>query len=242
MKKFLHVLILSVIVFSCEPSANENAYDRSMKMAQRESKLILFDFTAVWCGGCKAYDKYVFSNKEISDHIKENYILLKIDADDPGNSEFVKKYEVTGLPHIIMTDTHGEILGSILGFDGQFVDQPEQFLVSLLVIRQSTDKIKGLEVLLHADSTDLSTVTNLLNACQEVGRHMEVRKLKKMMVQLLPTEENLFNDRFDQAMRSLKIDGDPQPMLSIIEECPSLDYKHRRTANAELLHYAPWTT
>jgi len=41
----------------------------------------LIDFYTVWCGACKAYDKYVFSKPEIKSYIKNKFIALSIDAE-----------------------------------------------------------------------------------------------------------------------------------------------------------------
>ena len=50
------IKLLSVVIFlstSCGPFHNRNLYELSLGEATKHHKLILLDFSATWCGGCK---------------------------------------------------------------------------------------------------------------------------------------------------------------------------------------------
>ena len=74
------------------------------------------NFSAIWCGGCRAYDIYVFNDSLQKELFNEKYLLLKIDRDRPENKFLVDKYKIQGIPHIVIIDDKERILGSILGF------------------------------------------------------------------------------------------------------------------------------
>jgi thiol:disulfide interchange protein len=84
MKNLICILIV-IIALSCNNLSHKNYYELILQDAKELHKIILLDFSATWCGGCKAYDKYVFSDSSIKSELDDNYILLKIDKDLPDN-------------------------------------------------------------------------------------------------------------------------------------------------------------
>ena len=60
------ILLISGKIYS----QNDNLFfDQSFKnaitKAKQENKFVFIDFYTVWCGSCKAYDKFVFCKPEI---------------------------------------------------------------------------------------------------------------------------------------------------------------------------------
>ena len=83
--------------------------------SKTSGKLVLIDFTGSgWCRLCVALHDNVLTQPEFLDYAKKNLELVEIDMpiDKPAelaNQILYEKYEVQGLPTIIVTDATGNI-------------------------------------------------------------------------------------------------------------------------------------
>lgn len=63
------------------------------KLLQTETKMVLVDFYAQWCGPCKKLTPFLEKLDDTKIH------LVKIDVDE--NSDIADKYKITSLPTIL---------------------------------------------------------------------------------------------------------------------------------------------
>ena len=83
--------------------------------SKTSGKLVLIDFTGSdWCPPCMALHDNVLTQPEFLDYAEKNLELVEIDIpiDKPAelaNQLLYEKYEVQGLPTIIVTDATGNI-------------------------------------------------------------------------------------------------------------------------------------
>jgi len=236
MKNIISLLIV-ITALSCDNLNRKNFYELTVQDAKKQHKIILLDFSATWCGGCKAYDKYVFSDSSIKSKLAENYILLKIDKDLPDNKFLIEKYKIGGLPHIVFIDSEERILGSISGFYSKYVEKPDLFLTDLKGILDFQEKIKQLESLFISDTTNIETITSLLSAYQTINQYVEIEKLENLLVRLSPTPERLFEYNYNKAIHKLQNDMNVEPLLSFIQVNPDMDYNHKWGAFSQLLYH-----
>jgi thioredoxin-related protein len=236
MKNIFSLLII-ITALSCNNKSRKNFYELTIQEAKKHHKIILLDFSATWCGGCKAYDKYVFSDSSIKSKLTENYILLKIDKDLPDNKFLIEKYKIGGLPHIVIIDSKERILGSISGFYSKYVEKPDLFLTDLKVILDLQENIKQLESLFNADTTNIESITSLLSAYQTINQYRETEKLENLLVRLSPSPERLFEYNYTRAIHIIQNDLDVEPLLSFIQENPNMDYNHKWGAFSQLLYH-----
>ncbi len=132
-KIILIIILLSVYyIFSGEkalyPESPLKWYDFNTGQieAKKENKYIMIDMYAVWCGWCKVMDKETFSNKNVSELLKKNFIAVRVDMDSrdminykgyklrPG--EFSRLFGVQGLPSVVFLDSKGEYVDKVPGF------------------------------------------------------------------------------------------------------------------------------
>ena len=235
--KLISILFILSALISCDNSTNDNYYDIALKKAAEYDKNILLDFSAIWCGGCKGYDIYVFNDSLIKESLNGKYILLKIDTDKQENKFLIDKYKIQGLPHIVIIDSKERILGSISGFNKEYATDPEYFLTDLESILALQDDIRALESEYQSDTTKSNIINKLLKLNEKAGRYVEIKKLKKQLVYIDPTPQRLFEYNFSQAVDSIKNDKNPKALLTFLNENKKLSKEKTGLANSQLLYY-----
>jgi tetratricopeptide (TPR) repeat protein len=230
-------IIILIISASCDSFHRRNFYDLALKESQDKHKLLLLDFTAVWCGGCKAYDKYVFQDSAMVQKLSERFVLLKVNRDKPENLFLIHKYRISGLPHIVIADDKEHVYGSINYFDSKYVDNPDLFYSDLTDIINSQKEIRQLDSIFKLDTTNIESITKLLEKYQSVNQYLEIGKLNSLLVHLNPTPERLYEYKYNQAIYLLQKDMNVEPLLSFIQEYPDMDYSHKWGTYSQLLYH-----
>ena len=75
--------------------------------------LILFYFTASWCGPCKQVSPVI---EELSEKLKEKVLFYKIQIDDDSNEEICEKCQIKSVPTFILFKQRNS-LGIVNGTD-----------------------------------------------------------------------------------------------------------------------------
>ncbi len=75
--------------------------------ASKNGKLILADYSAIWCPTCRRLDQEVFADKRVADAINENFVYVRLEYDSDAGVEFAEKHNIQGFPRIIVLDTDG---------------------------------------------------------------------------------------------------------------------------------------
>lgn len=102
-----HFIISSLITLSCASAALANAevfstytFNQAKQQAQKDSKLLLIDFTASWCPPCRKMESTTWADSAVQAWIKENAIAIQIDVDkDEKTSELLS---VTAMPTLVL--------------------------------------------------------------------------------------------------------------------------------------------
>jgi thioredoxin-related protein len=111
---------------------------KAQAQAKTEHKLVLMDFNGSdWCPACKVLRKSVFSTKKFQEYAKQNLIL--VDVDFPHNKELPEKqkkanealadkYEVEGLPTVVILGSDGKELEKKVGYEGE---TPKEYIAEI---------------------------------------------------------------------------------------------------------------
>jgi len=118
---------------------NEQA---GLAKAQTEGKPVIIDFGASWCTACKELEHKTFPDPGVRTEAAR-FVAIHLDASDDENAETVrlsKKYDVKGLPTVIMLDASGK---EVTRFT-EFVP-PEKFLAALKKVPAKSSDAVGMK-------------------------------------------------------------------------------------------------
>lgn len=96
------------------------------QVAQASGKPILYDFTAEWCGPCKALDSDGWADPGVAAFVKESFVPVRVtdrmreDGKNPAwIDELQRKYRVSAFPTLVVAAPDGREIGITQGYGGK---------------------------------------------------------------------------------------------------------------------------
>lgn len=87
-------------------------------LAAKEGKLVLADYSAIWCPSCRKLDEQVFANGDVANKIESSFIYARLEHDTEDGTAFADKYDLVGFPRVLVLDPQGTKLAEMpLTFD-----------------------------------------------------------------------------------------------------------------------------
>lgn len=116
-RKIVAVLLAAAggtfLVFAWVIEAEELPWRDDYEVADTEARAagrpMVIDFTATWCGACQELAHETFSNAEVISEM-ERFLPVRVDAtqEDERSEAFMERYQVRGLPTVLIIDSSGE--------------------------------------------------------------------------------------------------------------------------------------
>ena len=151
MKKIINIfmIIIALAIFGCsevskesraqdktevsiqvEKTTTENfalSFNDGLEKAAKENKNMIVDFYTDWCGYCKLMDEKTFNNKSVAKKLSEQFITVRINAEDPNESatfkgrtfnniELTRAFGVTGFPSLAFISPEHEVITVLPGY------------------------------------------------------------------------------------------------------------------------------
>ena len=140
MKALSTMLAVAVLatssVFSADFPKGSPKFKTTLGAAQAEAKKdgkpVIAIFSAVWCGPCQAMKHDVYPSDAVKP-FHDKFVWAYLDADSSGNQAAMKKFNVSGIPHIEFLASDGTSLGKQVGSSS-----PEAFAKKLSDILSKT--------------------------------------------------------------------------------------------------------
>ena len=89
------------------PIAWSESYEKAVKMAAKDKKLIMADFWAEWCGPCKQMLKTTYRDKNVVARSKK-FVPLLINIDK--QQALAAKYQIEAIPTVLFLDAKGKVV------------------------------------------------------------------------------------------------------------------------------------
>ena len=117
---------LSSTLCASEAIAWRTDYERSVAEARSRNLPLWLQFTGPWCPWCRRMDRDVFTQSEVAESARADFIAVKIHSDQ--RTDLMERFGVTGLPATIIVRHDGAVLSRVEGYVpvGQFVAFLEQ--------------------------------------------------------------------------------------------------------------------
>jgi len=97
--------------------------DEALAKAKKENTLVLADMSAIWCSSCRKLDAEVLSHEDVKRAISKNYVFSRIEYESVEGEAFMKKYQVSGFPTLLVLDANGNMLRTL-----PLTFSPQQFI------------------------------------------------------------------------------------------------------------------
>ena len=90
------------------------SYEAALKAGKQEGKPVIAIFSASWCPPCQTNKRNVYPSTEVKP-FHDKFVWAYLDADEESNVPAMKKFEVSGIPHIQFLNAKGTSIGSLVG-------------------------------------------------------------------------------------------------------------------------------
>lgn len=115
-KKYLSVLAQHILVGQeAGISFDVHTFAEAMEKAKAENKLVFMDCYTTWCGPCRMMAARVFTQQKVGDYFNEHFVSLKMDMEKGEGITLGKKYGVTAYPTMLILDTQGNVMHTMVG-------------------------------------------------------------------------------------------------------------------------------
>jgi thiol:disulfide interchange protein len=94
----------------------EQDWDKALKAAHNEKKLVFLDIYATWCGPCKMLKQYTFSDSAIGEFFNKNFINVSVDGEKVVGPQLAQQYAIQGYPTLIVADETGQAVLYTAGY------------------------------------------------------------------------------------------------------------------------------
>ena len=213
MKKYF---IFFILIFSCD-SQKLNWFEGTLEEAFKLSnnKIIMVDFYTDWCLPCKQLDSETFTNNEVIQNIKNNFIPIKINAESKYGMPLFEKFKGTGYPMIIFFDKNKNEIDRMYGYYSA-----KTFLKKLNNISSGNGTFTDLLTKYKLGDNSSTTIFELAKKYFSKGDYDSSIELYEKVLENKDLSYNMFHEsNYAISMIKLKND-DSQTMENYIQKYP----------------------
>jgi len=94
----------------------EQDWDKALKAAKTQNKLVFIDIYATWCGPCKLLKKNTFTDQKVGEFFNKNFVNVSIDGEKGVGPSLAQKFGITAYPSLIVTNAEGKPVLYTVGY------------------------------------------------------------------------------------------------------------------------------
>ena len=179
------------------------AWEKVVKQAKKQNKLIFVDCYTWWCGPCKRLMSEVFPLKEVGDYMNPKFVSVKYDVEKGEGAKFKERYagEIGAYPTLLVIDTEGNLLHKLVGYS------PSAFLPDLIQRGLDGDNIYTKRKMYAQHKHDRAFVKGYLWALWNASAINEYKKVGLDYLSQYPLDSLLTKDLWN--MLSYIVVSDP---------------------------------
>ena len=239
MKKIIIPISIFILLIGCKNN-NEiflsQDYNSVYKCANKNDKNIFIDFYTSWCGSCKGYDEFIFSDSLFQTYLKEDFYSLKLDAEAEENKIVIDRYKIHAYPTIIIADSEGNEINRIVGYFGNKPKYYIELIDNILSGKEAFIAYKD-SYLMYPDSIELARdiaikllrkdeFKNIIDFCSIISENTQNTEL-------------LFESVFFKGIAEIrdKNINSPNTLLGLLEDNDTLSAFYEENIYIELVGY-----
>jgi thioredoxin-like negative regulator of GroEL len=159
--------ILFCLIFATTCLAQENDWgkdlDRGLQTAKETGRPLLIDFWASWCQPCKTMEAQLWNTPE-GRNLTSKFTLVRLNFDTA--SAAIRKYHVVSVPTVIFTDSWGNQLTRLAGFEGA-----APYLRTMTVVPADLKPLDSWHEALAKNSKDLEALRSIARFYYQAGAY-----------------------------------------------------------------------
>jgi len=92
----------------------EKDVQNAVAIVTKSGQRILLDVGGEWCSWCHKLDKFFQDNKDVSEFMQKNFVVVKVNySKENKNEKFLSQYpKIPGYPHLFVLESGGKFLHS----------------------------------------------------------------------------------------------------------------------------------
>jgi thioredoxin-related protein len=241
MKTLVNVtLIIVLLLASCKNDRTyflQDDYNVVLKSAKHDNKLIFFDFYTIWCGGCKEYDKHIFTDSTFKKFLTKSFYSSRINTELVQNKKITKRYSIYAYPTIIIANSSGEEIDRIVGYQGDNIDK---FISLINSILEGKENLKYLDSLFYVTPDSLELMQKI--ATEKFLFKDDYKNLMKFSQAVINKSQNPEIKKEARVFYGIgainnKSYQNPQPLKDLINSQVLSDSGFIEECNVQLLYY-----
>ncbi|HBE67984.1 MAG TPA: thiol:disulfide interchange protein [Planctomycetaceae bacterium] len=87
-----------------------DSYTAAQTKATQTEKPLLLYFTAKWCVPCRIMKRNVWADEQVAEIVNAKFIPVAIEVDNPDAAGVLARYNISGSPVTILTDSSGRVI------------------------------------------------------------------------------------------------------------------------------------
>lgn len=94
----------------------EQDWDKALKQAKAQKKLVFLDIYASWCGPCRLLKRNTFSDERVGEFFNKTFVNVSVDGEEGVGPQLTQKYGIQGYPSLIVADANGDPVLYTMGY------------------------------------------------------------------------------------------------------------------------------